>query len=97
MKEFFFEAPYSDISFEVESQIIPAHKWLLTQRNKYFARLFSSKSYDFFGLKIKKVKCQKNKLQKLLSVISRLQRFEVYSFKIQPWITSRNSFIGIFV
>jgi len=44
MKEFFLEAPYSDISFEVESQIIPAHKWLLIRRSKSFAHMFSSKT-----------------------------------------------------
>jgi len=50
MKEFFFEAPYSDISFEVESQTLPAHKWLLIQRNKFFANLFSSKVASKFLL-----------------------------------------------
>jgi len=47
MKEVFFEAPYPNISFEVESQIIPTHKWLLMQRNKFFANIFSSNISDF--------------------------------------------------
>jgi len=42
MKQFLTEAPYSDISFEVESQIIPAHKGWLTQKSKYFMNMFSS-------------------------------------------------------
>jgi len=42
MKKFLIEAPYSDISFEVGSETIPAHKWWLTQRNKYFMNMFSS-------------------------------------------------------
>jgi len=42
MKEFLRQAPYSDISFEVESQLIPAHKWWLTKRSKYFTNMFSS-------------------------------------------------------
>jgi len=42
MKQFLKEAPYSDISFVVESEIIPAHKWWLTKRSKYFANMFSS-------------------------------------------------------
>jgi len=43
LKDFFFEAPYSDISFEVGSEVIKAHKWWLIQRNKFFANMFSSK------------------------------------------------------
>ena len=42
LKDFFFEAPYSDISFEVESESIKAHKWWLIQRNKFFANMFAS-------------------------------------------------------
>ncbi len=42
MKDFLAEAPYSDISFEVESKIIPAHKWWLCKKSKYFANMFSS-------------------------------------------------------
>jgi len=42
MKQFLTEAPYSDISFEVEDQVIPAHKWWLTKRSKYFMNMFSS-------------------------------------------------------
>jgi len=42
MKQFLKEAPYSDISFEVESQVIPAHKWWLTKKSKYFINMFSS-------------------------------------------------------
>jgi len=42
MKKFLAEAPYSDISFEVQSQIIPAHKWWLSKRSQYFANMFSS-------------------------------------------------------
>jgi len=42
MKKFFKEAPYSDIVFEVEGIEIPAHKWWLINRSKYFANMFSS-------------------------------------------------------
>jgi len=42
IKHFLQEAPYSDISFEVESQVIPAHKWWLSKKSKYFANMFSS-------------------------------------------------------
>jgi len=42
LKDLFFEAPYADISFEVESEIIKAHKWLLTKNSKYFANMFAS-------------------------------------------------------
>jgi len=34
MKAFFAEAPYSDVTFEVEGQLIPAHKWWLCNRTK---------------------------------------------------------------
>jgi len=42
LKRFFKEAPKHDIKFEVESQLIPAHKWWLSNRSKYFANMFSS-------------------------------------------------------
>lgn len=42
MKSFFTEAPYSDVTFEVEGQHISAHKWWLCNRSKYFANMFSS-------------------------------------------------------
>jgi len=53
MKQFLKEAPYSDISFEVESQVIPAHKWWLTQRSKYFMNMFSSGMLETQASKIK--------------------------------------------
>jgi len=43
MKAFLAEAPYSDVIFEVESEKIPVHKWMLCKRSKYFANMFSSK------------------------------------------------------
>jgi len=42
VKRLLTEAPYHDITFEVESELIPAHKWWLTKKNKYFANMFSS-------------------------------------------------------
>jgi len=42
MKQFLTEASYSDISFEVGSETIPAHKWWLAQKSRYFANMFSS-------------------------------------------------------
>jgi len=42
LKAFLREAPYSDVTFEVESEQIPAHKWWLCKRSKYFANMFSS-------------------------------------------------------
>jgi len=42
LKNFLSQAPHHDITFEVESELIPAHKWWLTQRSKYFANMFSS-------------------------------------------------------
>jgi len=42
MKAFLAEAPYSDVTFEVERQLIPAHKWWLCNRSKYFANMFAS-------------------------------------------------------
>lgn len=47
MKEFLAEAPNSDIIFEVESEKIPAHKWWLCKKSKYFANMFSSKMFYF--------------------------------------------------
>jgi len=42
MKAFLAEAPYADVIFEVESERIPAHKWWLCQKSKYFSNMFSS-------------------------------------------------------
>jgi len=42
LKLFLNQAPQHDITFEVKSELIPAHKWWLTQRSKYFANMFSS-------------------------------------------------------
>lgn len=42
-KMFFKQAPYSDVIFEVEKQLIPAHRWWLIKRSKYFANMFSSR------------------------------------------------------
>jgi len=42
MKAFLAEAPYSDVTFEVEGQLISAHKWWLWNRSKYFANMFAS-------------------------------------------------------
>ena len=45
MKAFLREAPYSDVTFEVESEHIPAHKWWLCNKSKYFANMFSSEDF----------------------------------------------------
>jgi len=42
LKLFLNQAPQHDVTFEVESELIPAHKWWLTQKSKYFANMFSS-------------------------------------------------------
>ncbi len=52
MKQLLIEVPYSDVTFTVENQQIPAHKWWLMRKSKYFDKMFSSNFLcNFFVLK----------------------------------------------
>jgi len=42
LKLFLRQTPHHDVTFEVESESIPAHKWWLIKKSKYFANMFSS-------------------------------------------------------
>jgi len=43
MKQLLIEVPYSDVTFTVEGQQIPAHKWWLMRKSRYFDKMFSSR------------------------------------------------------
>jgi len=44
--QFSSQVPYSDVKFQVESEIIPANKSWLVQKSKYFADLFSNRTME---------------------------------------------------
>ena len=95
-KDLLLEAPYSDISFEVESEIIKAHKWVLAKNCKYFANMFASKIYSLYEFSpISQVECQKLKLQQSKSQIWTPQPSKVSLFSSLPFINPFHSFIGI--
>jgi len=42
LKIFFKEKPFSDVTFKVQGQDIPAHKGFLAARCPYFKKVFTS-------------------------------------------------------
>ncbi len=54
----------SDVLFKVENEEFPAHKYILSEKCKFFKNMFESKSgYWFIGPKISKVECWNHILQ----------------------------------
>ncbi len=97
MKDFFSEAPYSDISFEVESEIIKAHKWCLIKRNKFFANMFASNFFYWFFFIKKKGGMAESQTSTIKITDVKAQTFKgIFSF-FSFFISIKISFIGIFV